>query len=220
MSADSLQYLVLDEFHTYDGAQGTDVAMLLRRLGPHAEELLDRRRRASPRRTGPGRSAGSPRSPPRPRWATRAAPTAMLDFAHTVFGEVSPPTAVIEETRLTPDEWRRRGSASRDAEWRPVEPGLPTRSNRITDAAARRRRQPGHRRRGIRRTLREARMTRRSQRLTCVELVDPEARQTLLERAHASQRTGSSQAVLESSVDAVSLADLADRVVPGRRRRP
>ncbi|QEC47296.1 DEAD/DEAH box helicase [Baekduia soli] len=28
-----LRYLVLDEFHTYDGAQGTDVAMLLRRLG-------------------------------------------------------------------------------------------------------------------------------------------------------------------------------------------
>jgi len=26
-------YVVLDEFHTYDGAQGTDVAMLLRRLG-------------------------------------------------------------------------------------------------------------------------------------------------------------------------------------------
>src|SRR5690606_38278833 len=32
-SAAGLQYLVLDEFHTYDGAQGTDVAMLLRRLG-------------------------------------------------------------------------------------------------------------------------------------------------------------------------------------------
>ncbi|MBL7502026.1 DEAD/DEAH box helicase [Frankia sp. CNm7] len=29
----SLAYVVLDEFHTYDGAQGTDVAMLLRRLG-------------------------------------------------------------------------------------------------------------------------------------------------------------------------------------------
>jgi len=28
-----LTYLVLDELHTYDGAQGTDVAMLLRRLG-------------------------------------------------------------------------------------------------------------------------------------------------------------------------------------------
>ena len=38
-SARSLQYLVLDEFHTYDGAQGTDVAMLLRRLGLDAEEL-------------------------------------------------------------------------------------------------------------------------------------------------------------------------------------
>ena len=32
-SATSLQFVVLDEFHTYDGAQGTDVAMLLRRLG-------------------------------------------------------------------------------------------------------------------------------------------------------------------------------------------
>ena len=32
-SAMSLQYLVLDEFHTYVGAQGTDVALLLRRLG-------------------------------------------------------------------------------------------------------------------------------------------------------------------------------------------
>jgi ATP-dependent helicase YprA (DUF1998 family) len=29
----ALAYVVLDEFHTYDGAQGTDVAMLLRRLG-------------------------------------------------------------------------------------------------------------------------------------------------------------------------------------------
>jgi hypothetical protein len=29
----TLRYVVLDEFHTYDGAQGTDVAMLLRRLG-------------------------------------------------------------------------------------------------------------------------------------------------------------------------------------------
>lgn len=28
-----LAYVVVDEFHTYDGAQGTDVAMLLRRLG-------------------------------------------------------------------------------------------------------------------------------------------------------------------------------------------
>ena len=35
-----LRYVVVDEFHTYDGAQGTDVAMLLRRLAAatgHAE---------------------------------------------------------------------------------------------------------------------------------------------------------------------------------------
>lgn len=32
-SVASLRFVVLDEFHTYDGAQGTDVAMLLRRLG-------------------------------------------------------------------------------------------------------------------------------------------------------------------------------------------
>ena len=29
---DSVRYLVLDELHTYDGAQGSDVACLLRRL--------------------------------------------------------------------------------------------------------------------------------------------------------------------------------------------
>ena len=28
----TLQYLVLDELHTYDGAQGSDVACLIRRL--------------------------------------------------------------------------------------------------------------------------------------------------------------------------------------------
>jgi DEAD/DEAH box helicase domain-containing protein len=28
----SLQYLVLDEMHTYDGAQGSDVSLLIRRL--------------------------------------------------------------------------------------------------------------------------------------------------------------------------------------------
>ncbi|GGT18641.1 hypothetical protein GCM10010207_17090 [Streptomyces atratus] len=30
---EALAYVVVDEFHTYDGAQGTDVAMLMRRLG-------------------------------------------------------------------------------------------------------------------------------------------------------------------------------------------
>ena len=55
-SADSLTYVVLDEFHTYDGAQGTDVAMLLRRLalalGRHGA------RRPRPPTARDGRSAG------------------------------------------------------------------------------------------------------------------------------------------------------------------
>ena len=70
--ATSLQYLVLDEFHTYDGAQGTDVAMLLRRLGLALEEPLARRRP----RDHQGRVARplgrSRRSRRRRPWATRA----------------------------------------------------------------------------------------------------------------------------------------------------
>ena len=38
---DTLQYVVLDEFHTYDGAQGTDVAMLLRRLYAQTADALE-----------------------------------------------------------------------------------------------------------------------------------------------------------------------------------
>src|SRR5699024_11776695 len=43
-----LRYIVVDEFHTYDGAQGTDVAMLLRRLASavgasQPERPLDRK---------------------------------------------------------------------------------------------------------------------------------------------------------------------------------
>ena len=41
-----LRYLVLDELHTYDGAQGADVACLIRRL----KERLDIRQREPVRR--------------------------------------------------------------------------------------------------------------------------------------------------------------------------
>ena len=56
---ETLRYVVLDEFHTYDGAQGTDVAMLLRRLG----------RTLGMKRTGPATRAAPPRSRPRRRSA-------------------------------------------------------------------------------------------------------------------------------------------------------
>ena len=60
-SARSLQYLVLDEFHTYDGAQGTDVSMLLRRLGLALKAAGATTTRPSPRPTGPSARAGHAR---------------------------------------------------------------------------------------------------------------------------------------------------------------
>jgi ATP-dependent helicase YprA (DUF1998 family) len=94
-SRDSLTYLVLDEFHTYDGAQGTDVAMLLRRLG------------ATLGVAKPGRPLGE--ITPVATSATLGEGTtgreALLDFAAEVFGERPDDGAVIGEDRLTTAEW-------------------------------------------------------------------------------------------------------------------
>ena len=91
-SAASLQYLVLDEFHTYDGAQGTDVAMLLRRL-----------------RLVIGRFGGDPAAiTPVATSATlgdKGDPTSMISFANTVFGKVFDETSVVTETRQSIEEW-------------------------------------------------------------------------------------------------------------------
>jgi ATP-dependent helicase YprA (DUF1998 family) len=89
-----LRYVVLDEFHTYDGAQGTDVAMLLRRLGASTGLAL------------PGRPLG--RAVSVATSATLGAGTAsggaMRAFAERVFGIPFDETAVIDESRQTPDE--------------------------------------------------------------------------------------------------------------------
>ncbi|GAA4693931.1 DEAD/DEAH box helicase [Phytohabitans rumicis] len=104
-SATSLRYLVLDEFHTYDGAQGTDVAMLLRRLGlalkshwPGDDPRIDDAARARPLGlvTPVATSA---------TLGDKGDPTVMLDFARVVFGEAFDADAVITETRLGLDEW-------------------------------------------------------------------------------------------------------------------
>lgn len=108
-SATSLQYVVLDEFHTYDGAQGTDVAMLLRRLGlalkshwpndlstvPHGPSEEDRARplgRITPVATSATLGAKGESEP-------------MLRFAQTVFGETFPDDGVVTESRLSIDAW-------------------------------------------------------------------------------------------------------------------
>ncbi|MGP5124258.1 DEAD/DEAH box helicase [Glutamicibacter ardleyensis] len=107
-SATSLQYVVLDEFHTYDGAQGTDVAMLLRRLGialkSHWPENFESHQFLS--ETDRDRPLG--RMTPVATSATlgsKGDPEAMLQFAETVFGEPFDQDAVITETRMSVDDW-------------------------------------------------------------------------------------------------------------------
>ena len=109
-SASSLQYLVLDEFHTYDGAQGTDVAMLLRRLGLRLKSYwpadlsgafaglteADRERplgRITPVATSAtlGGSGGA---------------ESMLAFAETIFGESLSTDALVTESRMSFETWQ------------------------------------------------------------------------------------------------------------------
>ncbi|WP_020579904.1 DEAD/DEAH box helicase [Actinopolymorpha alba] len=104
-SAMSLRYLVLDEFHTYDGAQGTDVAMLLRRLGlvlknhwPDHDPAIDDAARARPLGLATPVATSA-------TLGDKGDPTVMLDFAHTVFGEKFDADAIVTETRLSLDEW-------------------------------------------------------------------------------------------------------------------
>ena len=135
-SATSLRYLVLDEFHTYDGAQGTDVAMLLRRLGlalqrnwPEAHPDIDDAARSRPLGliTPIATSA---------TLGDKGDPTLMVDFANTVFGDDFDDDSIITETRLTLDDWSagaHENLASRGLQHRPVDAALVT---ELTDAVA------------------------------------------------------------------------------------
>lgn len=92
-SGASLRYLVLDEFHTYDGAQGTDVGMLLRRLSMVLETAAPGRVHLTPVATSATLGDGAD------------AADAMLEFADTVFGTEIGPDAVITESRVPLDEF-------------------------------------------------------------------------------------------------------------------
>lgn len=114
-SATSLQYLVLDEFHTYDGAQGTDVAMLLRRLGhtlkshwPQNLEALTH----GPTEQDRARPLGhvTPVATSATLGGAGGADT-MLEFAETIFGEPLTPDALISETRMSLETWSGRSPA-------------------------------------------------------------------------------------------------------------
>ena len=90
-----IRYVVVDEFHTYDGAQGTDVAMLLRRLAAatgHAE---------------PGRPLGRicPVATSATLGETAGSTEAIRDVAEQVFGTPFPDDSVIGEHRQAPGDF-------------------------------------------------------------------------------------------------------------------
>ncbi|SMG55763.1 Distinct helicase family with a unique C-terminal domain including a metal-binding cysteine cluster [Rhodococcus rhodochrous J3] len=135
LSAESLQYIVLDEFHTYDGAQGTDVAMLLRRLGltlknhwTDTSTVTDTDRARPLGKLTPVATSAT--------LGSRTDPTAMLGFAQTVFGEKFDEDAVIGETRITTEQWLADRRTDLDRLYRPVDPVVVDAVDRISKAAA------------------------------------------------------------------------------------
>ncbi|MGH3528257.1 MAG: DEAD/DEAH box helicase, partial [Pseudonocardiaceae bacterium] len=94
-AGESLRYLVLDEFHTYDGAQGTDVAMLLRRLGMALGVTTDEHPLGAITPVATSATLGGDGD----------GGQAMREFAKTVFGAEFDETSLIGEDRLTAQEW-------------------------------------------------------------------------------------------------------------------
>ena len=101
-SATSLQYLVLDEFHTYDGAQGTDVALLLRRLGlmlkaNQPEGFLGEYEHNPLGKVTPVATSAT--------LGGEGDQEKVLNFAATIFGETFTPDAVVGERTLSYQDW-------------------------------------------------------------------------------------------------------------------
>lgn len=110
-SATSLQYLVLDEFHTYDGAQGTDVAMLLRRLGITLKSYWpDEPQTGGLNITDEDRQRPLGKITPVATSATLGGSSGgqeMLHFAQTIFGEALDKESLITESRMDIESWRK-----------------------------------------------------------------------------------------------------------------
>ncbi len=87
----SLKYLVLDELHTYDGAQGSDVACLIRRLKARLETPEGELCCVGTSATIGSGGAADPRE-------------LLADFATKIFAEEFTPECLIEEHRLTSRE--------------------------------------------------------------------------------------------------------------------
>jgi DEAD/DEAH box helicase domain-containing protein len=85
-----LKFLVLDELHTYDGAQGTDVANLIRRL---KLKLSIPENHLCP--VGTSATIGS----------GEEAPQLLSDYASKIFGEKITPGCIITEKRISIEEY-------------------------------------------------------------------------------------------------------------------
>ncbi|MFV6027778.1 DEAD/DEAH box helicase [Streptomyces sp. NPDC056264] len=94
-----LAYIVIDEFHTYDGAQGTDVAMLLRRLGAVVGAAEGGRPLGSICPVATSATLGESPVSDRQDQGGAGGPRAMLDVASQVFGVRFPDDAVVGEDR-------------------------------------------------------------------------------------------------------------------------
>jgi DEAD/DEAH box helicase domain-containing protein len=95
-----LRYLVLDELHTYDGAQGTDVGCLIRRLGARLGSMENL--------CPVGTSATV--------IGDKSTHTDLLTFASQIFDQILGEDAVIDETRLTAPELVERVQAGKKSE--------------------------------------------------------------------------------------------------------
>ncbi|MER5687666.1 DEAD/DEAH box helicase [Streptomyces sp. NPDC002205] len=89
-----LAYIVVDEFHTYDGAQGTDVAMLLRRLAAVVGAAQEGRPLGAICPVATSATLGAA-----PGTVGGGGPRPMLDVASQVFGVRFPDDAVVGEDR-------------------------------------------------------------------------------------------------------------------------
>ena len=96
-NSETLQYLVVDELHTFDGAQATDLACLIRRL---------KTRLKTPRDflccVGTSATLGSEKNP-----------EALLQYVRVLFGEPFDDDAVITESQLTAGEFLEKSLISR-----------------------------------------------------------------------------------------------------------
>ena len=86
---DTLQYLVVDEMHTFDGAQGSDLALLIRRL-KHRLQMPENHLTC----VGSSATLGS----------GEEAVKDLVKYAETIFGERFEGDAVVRETRVTASE--------------------------------------------------------------------------------------------------------------------